>query len=51
MKLNRLGPAVALLLVTACGSAGEPSAPSPARSAQPDSAYALNADFRQAIPP
>ena len=51
MKLKRLGPAVALALVTACGSAGEPSAPSPAGSAQPDSGYALRADFTQAIPP
>jgi hypothetical protein len=51
MKPKRLGPAVALVLVTACGSGGEPSAPSPAVSAQPDSAYALRADFRQAIPP
>ena len=51
MSLKRLGLAVALVLVTACGPAGEPSAPSPAGSAQADSAYALRAEITQAIPP
>ena len=51
MKLNRLGSAVALVLVTACGSAGGPPSPSPSGSASPESAYALRAAFTQAIPP
>ena len=51
MKLMRLGPAVALVLVTACSSAAGTPASSPAGSAQPDSAYALRAEITQAIPP
>jgi hypothetical protein len=51
MSLKRLGPVVALLLATACGSAGGTPGTSPARSPDSDAGYVLRAVATQAIPP